>query len=200
MPTRCSGGIQLSRNSIGLLTRVDSLLNTKPSTWELLCHAVHQVAAGASFEPEQLEASCALGLLYEGQGQPGLAMACHERCLQLSQELQRSEDAATAYSQLVQVGCLEFNVGWLVSLDVPARKCLSCCCSTFKLTVPWSHMAHNESLDGFVNSMTVIHYATCPRWHVINLRVCTYKDTDSSCPRPMSCVPASRQLASCGMD
>lgn len=54
--------------------------------------------------PQQLEASCALGLLYESQGQPGLAMACHERCLQLSQELQRPDDAATAYAQLVQVG------------------------------------------------------------------------------------------------
>lgn len=54
--------------------------------------------------PQELEASCALGLLYESQGQPGLAMSCHERCLQLSNELQRPDDAATAYAQLVQVG------------------------------------------------------------------------------------------------
>jgi tetratricopeptide (TPR) repeat protein len=62
-----------------------------------------QVAVSAADGPEQLEASCALGLLYESQGQPALAMACHERCLQLSQELQRPDDAATAYAQLVQV-------------------------------------------------------------------------------------------------
>lgn len=62
-----------------------------------------QLAAGAAMGPQQLEASCALGLLYESQAQPGLAMACHERCLQLSHELQRPDDAATAYAQLVQV-------------------------------------------------------------------------------------------------
>lgn len=62
-----------------------------------------QVAVSAADGPEQLEASCALGLLYESQGQPALAMACHERCLQLSQELQRPDDAATAFAQLVQV-------------------------------------------------------------------------------------------------
>jgi hypothetical protein len=75
------------------------------------CKAMHmclprvclQVAAGAAMGPQQLEASCALGLLYESQAQPGLAMACHERCLQLSNELQRPDDAATAYAQLVQV-------------------------------------------------------------------------------------------------
>lgn len=62
-----------------------------------------KVAVEAQLGPEQLEASCALGLLYESQGQPGLALACHERCLHLSQELQRPEDASTAYMQLVQV-------------------------------------------------------------------------------------------------
>jgi hypothetical protein len=62
-----------------------------------------QVAVDASSGPQQLEANCALGLLYESQGQPTLAMACHGRCLQLAQELQRPDDAATAYAQLVQV-------------------------------------------------------------------------------------------------
>jgi hypothetical protein len=62
-----------------------------------------QVSVSAADGPQQLEASCALGLLYESQGQPALAMACHERCLQLSQELQRPDDAATAFAQLVQV-------------------------------------------------------------------------------------------------
>lgn len=57
----------------------------------------------AAWGAGELEASCALGLLYESLHQPHLAMSCHERCLQLALQLQRQDDAATAHAQLVQV-------------------------------------------------------------------------------------------------
>ncbi|KAF6257591.1 hypothetical protein COO60DRAFT_1210854 [Scenedesmus sp. NREL 46B-D3] len=62
-----------------------------------------QVSVSAAWGPGELESSCALGLLYESLHQPHLAMACHERCLQLALQLQRQDDAATAHAQLVQV-------------------------------------------------------------------------------------------------
>lgn len=64
-----------------------------------------QVAVTARWSPGELEASCALGLLYESLRQPILAMACHERCLHLAVDLQRLEDAAASHAQLVQVIC-----------------------------------------------------------------------------------------------
>jgi hypothetical protein len=64
---------------------------------------LHQAAVGAGWGAGELEASCALGLLYEAQAQPELATACHERCLQLAQQLQRPDDEAAAHMQLVQV-------------------------------------------------------------------------------------------------
>eukprot|EP00882_Tetradesmus_deserticola_P021654 GHRQ01023441.1.p1 GENE.GHRQ01023441.1~~GHRQ01023441.1.p1 ORF type:complete len:301 (+),score=125.10 GHRQ01023441.1:229-1131(+) len=62
-----------------------------------------QVSMSAAWGPGELEASCALGLLYESLHQPHLAMSCHERCQQLALQLQRHDDAATAHAQLVQV-------------------------------------------------------------------------------------------------
>ncbi|WIA08173.1 hypothetical protein OEZ85_007627 [Tetradesmus obliquus] len=62
-----------------------------------------QVSVSAAWGAGELEASCALGLLYESLHQPHLAMSCHERCLQLALQLQRQDDAATAHAQLVQV-------------------------------------------------------------------------------------------------
>lgn len=84
-----------------------------------------QVAVDASSGPQQLEANCALGLLYESQGQPTLAMACHGRCLQLAQELQRPDDAATAYAQLVQV-------------------CSTCCCCCSQRTGCGRHLCSTQ--------------------------------------------------------
>jgi hypothetical protein len=65
-----------------------------------------QVSVDAGWQLGELEASCALGLLYESSStrRPELAIACHERCLQLAQQLQRHQDEATAHAQLVQVG------------------------------------------------------------------------------------------------
>eukprot|EP00775_Hariotina_reticulata_P011778 gene11778-11923_t len=64
-----------------------------------------KVSVDAGWQLGELEASCALGLLYESSSTrcPELAIACHERCLQLAQQLQRHEDEATAHAQLVQV-------------------------------------------------------------------------------------------------
>ena len=62
-----------------------------------------QVSADAGWHEGEMEASCALGLLYESLGQPQLAMQCHERCLQLASALGRTNDASAAAEQLVQV-------------------------------------------------------------------------------------------------
>eukprot|EP00879_Flechtneria_rotunda_P023098 GHRR01024417.1.p1 GENE.GHRR01024417.1~~GHRR01024417.1.p1 ORF type:complete len:501 (+),score=169.42 GHRR01024417.1:22-1524(+) len=62
-----------------------------------------KVSINAAWGAGELEARCALGLMYESLGQPQLAMACHEQCLQVAVGLQRHEDAATAQAQLVQV-------------------------------------------------------------------------------------------------
>lgn len=100
-----------------------------------------QVSADAGWHEGEMEASCALGLLYESLGQPQLAMQCHERCLQLASALGRTNDASAAAEQLVQVR----------PVHAPSAASTGCCVA-IRATKTLCHDTHTHNYTHVTNA------------------------------------------------